>query len=337
MVTDRPGSDDQTRTGPPHPPDRTVTPPQPAGNPTATDSVTPPLIAADATPGDEPAPAQIDTTQAEGNPQPGPSPANQEDTPPTRVGRYTILREVARGGVGVVYRARDEEVGREVAVKLLQVRYRKQPAAVRRFVEEARITGRLQHPGVPPVFEVGETDDGSPFLTMKLIKRETLAELLSNGPAHHLIPAFEQVCLAVAYAHDRGVIHRDLKPSNVMVGAFGEVQVMDWGLAKVLFDPAQTEVGESTVPVDHTVIDDPPGRFGRAADPGRERARHPGLHGSGAGGWFGRAGRPAVGRVRSRRHPLRPTDGPAALHGRNGRVHATAGRSGESGSRLRPA
>src|SRR5262249_43914822 len=140
------------------------------------------------------------------------------------------------------------------AVKLLQTRHRQSPAAVRRFVDEARITARLQHPGIPPVFEVGDDKVAGPYLAMKLVKGKTLADLLAGQPGPHLLPAFEQVCQAVAYAHDRGVIHRDLKPSNVMVGAFGEVQVMDWGLARVLADrapKATSDAPEVTAIVGH--------------------------------------------------------------------------------------
>src|SRR5262249_7260722 len=102
-----------------------------------------------------------------------------------------------------------------------------------------QIMGQLQHPGIAPVHEVGELPDGRPFFSMKLIKGRNLAELLRErpAPAHELprfIAIFSQLCQAVAYAHSRGVIHRDLKPANIMVGAFGEVQVMDWGLAKVM-------------------------------------------------------------------------------------------------------
>src|SRR5262249_49499321 len=106
-----------------------------------------------------------------------------------------------------------------------------------RFLDEARITARLPHLGIPPVHEVGRLDDGRPFLAMKLIEGRTLHELLKQraSPADELprfVAIFGQVCQAVGYAHSRGVIHRDLKPHNVMVGAVGEVQVMDWGLAK---------------------------------------------------------------------------------------------------------
>jgi serine/threonine-protein kinase len=110
-------------------------------------------------------------------------------------------------------------------------------------VEEARIGGQLQHPGIVPVYELGRFPDLRPYFTMKLVKGRTLAEHLKARPdlSHdraRFLTIFEQVCQTVAYAHSKGVIHRDLKPGNVMVGAFGEVQVMDWGLAKVLSRPA---------------------------------------------------------------------------------------------------
>jgi len=153
---------------------------------------------------------------------------------------YALLGEIGQGGMGVVYRARDLELDREVAVKVLRGRYRAGSAAAARFLDEARITARLQHPGIPAVYRVGELPDARPFLAMKLIKGRTLDELLrAEGPgAARWLGAFESACHAVGYAHARGVIHRDLKPHNIMVGAFGEVQVMDWGLAKVLGDTA---------------------------------------------------------------------------------------------------
>ena len=159
--------------------------------------------------------------------------------PPEVVGRFRVLGQLARGGMGVVYRALDPQFDREVAVKVLAGRMSDRPDAVRRFLDEARITGQLQHPSVIPVHESGTLPDGRPFLVMKLIKGRTLEDLLKerDNPAAdcgRLLAVFEQVCQAVAYAHAHKVIHRDLKPANVMVGAFGEVQVMDWGLAKVL-------------------------------------------------------------------------------------------------------
>jgi WD40 repeat protein/serine/threonine protein kinase len=153
--------------------------------------------------------------------------------------RYVLGEEIARGGMGAVLRAFDTVLQREVAVKVLHEKYSPSSAAARRFDDEARITGQLQHPNIPAVHDLGALPDGRPFLAMKLIKGVTLEELLKTrtSPEHdrgRFVAVFEQICQAVAYAHAHDVIHRDLKPQNVMVGAFGEVQVMDWGLAKVL-------------------------------------------------------------------------------------------------------
>jgi tetratricopeptide (TPR) repeat protein len=167
--------------------------------------------------------------------------------------RYELLDEIARGAMGVVYRATDTALGREVAVKVLQDRFSPDSSAARRFLDEARITGQLQHPGIPPLHDVGARPDGRPFLAMKLIKGRTLDDLLRDRPdpaadRGRFVAAFEQVCQAVAFAHAHKVIHRDLKPHNVMVGAFGEVQVMDWGLAKVLTaGPAVARPADETV------------------------------------------------------------------------------------------
>jgi serine/threonine-protein kinase len=166
--------------------------------------------------------------------------AAAESWPP--VPGYEVLGVLGRGGMGVVYRAGDPAFGRTLAVKVLRDRLRGDAAAAHRFLDEARLCGQLQHPGVPSVHELGTLADGRPFFAMKLVQGDTLAALLAlrAGPAEELprfLAIFEQVCQTVAYAHSKGVIHRDLKPANVMVGAFGEVQVMDWGLAKVLAEP----------------------------------------------------------------------------------------------------
>jgi tetratricopeptide (TPR) repeat protein len=165
--------------------------------------------------------------------------------------------------MGVVYRATDTVLGREVALKALSERFGPASAAARRFANEARITGQLQHPGIPPVHDLGTLPDGRPVFAMKLIKGRTLDELLADrpGPGHdrgRFVAVFEVVCQAVAYAHSRNVIHRDLKPSNVMVGKFGEVQVMDWGLAKVLTAGGTPADGKRNQPPgDGTVIRTP--------------------------------------------------------------------------------
>ncbi len=154
-------------------------------------------------------------------------------------GRYTIVDEIDRGGMGVVYRAIDADMQRPLAVKVLLARDEPGGLAEERFLAEARITGQLQHPGIAPVHEIGRLEDGRPFFAMKLIAGRTLADLLKerSSPASELpnfLKIFEQIAQTLAYAHSEGIIHRDLKPGNVMVGAFGEVQVMDWGLARRL-------------------------------------------------------------------------------------------------------
>ncbi len=152
--------------------------------------------------------------------------------------RYRFDGEIARGGMGAVLRGRDVDLGRDLAVKVLLEKYVNRPDVARRFIEEAQIGGQLQHPGVVPVYDIGRFGD-RPFFTMKLVKGQTLAAILGertdpSADRSRLLGIALQVAQAMAYAHAKGVIHRDLKPANIMVGAFGEVQVMDWGLAKVL-------------------------------------------------------------------------------------------------------
>ncbi len=171
--------------------------------------------------------------------EPGPIVRPPGDNDDDRSIRYRIDGEIARGGMGSVLKGRDPDLGRDVALKVLRDDLRDDPGMVRRFVEEAQIGGQLQHPGIVPIYELGTFADLRPFFAMKLVKGHTLAELLEarDGPDDdrpRFLSIFESIAQTVAYAHARGVIHRDLKPSNVMVGSFGEVQVMDWGLAKVL-------------------------------------------------------------------------------------------------------
>jgi len=167
---------------------------------------------------------------------------------PVRPERYLIGPELARGGMGIVYRATDTVLNRAVAVKVLQNRFDPNSAVARRFATEAQITAQLQHPGIPPVHDRGALADGSPFLAMKLINGHTLDALLDQRPdpadgRGRFVAAFEQIAQAVAFAHTQRIIHRDLKPANVMVGDFGEVQVMDWGLAKQLDTAEPAEPG----------------------------------------------------------------------------------------------
>jgi tetratricopeptide (TPR) repeat protein len=153
--------------------------------------------------------------------------------------RYQFFGELARGGMGVVLRGRDRDLGRDLAFKVLRPDLADRPGVVQRFVEEAQLSSQLQHPGIVPVHDLGRFADGRPYFAMKLVNGHTLAALLTDRPnpaadRGRFVRHFLQVCQAVAYAHARGVVHRDLKPANVMVGAFDEVLVMDWGLAKVL-------------------------------------------------------------------------------------------------------
>jgi serine/threonine-protein kinase len=153
-------------------------------------------------------------------------------------GKYVVHGELGRGGVGAVHRGHDQDLGRDVAMKFLHERYQRDQGLLHRFVEEAQIGGQLQHPGIVPVYDLGIID-GRPFFTMKLVKGQTLAKKLAEraspaGDLRTFLSVFEDVCQTLAYAHARGVVHRDLKPANVMIGSFGEVQVVDWGMGKVL-------------------------------------------------------------------------------------------------------
>ena len=172
--------------------------------------------------------------------------SDEQPAPAERGDRYQLFGEIARGGMGAVFKGRDPDLGRDLAIKVLLESHEDKPELVRRFVEEAQIGGQLQHPGIVPVYELGAFADLRPYFTMKLVRGRTLSSLLAEreSPAHDLprfLSIFEAICQTVAYAHSRGVIHRDLKPSNVMVGSFGEVQVMDWGLAKVLKEGGVTD------------------------------------------------------------------------------------------------
>ncbi len=173
----------------------------------------------------------------------GPEPIQRPNSPEVPKSapdsRYQLQGEIARGGMGAIIRGRDTDLGRELAIKVLLDSHKNRPDVIQRFVEEAQIGGQLQHPGIAPVYELGQFADQRPYFSMKLVKGKTLATLLADRESiaterGKFLGIFGQVCHTMAYAHSRGVIHRDLKPSNIMVGAFGEVQVMDWGLAKVL-------------------------------------------------------------------------------------------------------
>ena len=173
------------------------------------------------------------------------------DEPDFSATRYRLIHELARGGMGVIYEAEDLELQRRVAIKVLATELASRDA-VERMRAEARVIARLEHPGIVPLHDAGTLPDGRVFYVMKLVRGRTLAETDN-------LRVFLRACEAVAFAHARGIVHCDLKPSNVMVGEFGEVLVMDWGVAKAIgeraaagtrgFMPPEQERGE---PLDAT-------------------------------------------------------------------------------------
>ncbi|MEM6691889.1 MAG: serine/threonine-protein kinase, partial [Planctomycetota bacterium] len=180
-----------------------------------------------------------------------PSQEPDKDSPPNSE-RYEYLTRVGRGGAGDVWRVFDTRANRTVAIKHLRNSHFAHSRSKARLLREALLTGRLQHPGIPPIYDFGETEDGATFFSMKLVEGVTFENILrsrteDSRDLNRMLKIFEQVTQTVAYAHSNGIIHRDLKPQNVMVGAFGEVQVMDWGMAKALEDQdeATTSANES--------------------------------------------------------------------------------------------
>jgi len=181
------------------------------------------------------------TLPASGNPDPSlPAAPIMKGTE-----RYQLAVEVARGGMGAILRVTDLSIKRTVAMKVALKDVAADPELIRRFTQEAELTGQLEHPNIVPVHDLSLDEEGQPFYTMKFVKGITLQAILTNlrqgdaatvaqYPLAHLLTVFQKVCDAVAFAHSKHVIHRDLKPENIMVGKYGEVLVMDWGLAKVV-------------------------------------------------------------------------------------------------------
>lgn len=157
--------------------------------------------------------------------------ASQPDLSATK---YKIVKELARGGMGTVYLAEDRELARQVAIKVLN------PPVIdeddrQRMLREAQVIARLEHPGIVPVHDVGMLDDGRIYYAMKYVRGRRLDEYVADRDSiNDRLRKFQAVCDAVAFAHSHGVVHRDLKPQNIMIGAFGEVLVLDWGVAKLM-------------------------------------------------------------------------------------------------------
>ncbi len=159
---------------------------------------------------------------------------------------YQFGPVLGRGGMGEIVMAHDERIGRDIAIKRMRT---ESPSDedVARFLREARIQARLEHPAIVPVHELGHDDDGQPFFTMKRLAGVTLADLLATTPPpprQRLLRAFVDMCNAVEFAHSRGIVHRDLKPANIMLGDFGEVYVLDWGLARTTSDAGDRSIAD---------------------------------------------------------------------------------------------
>jgi serine/threonine protein kinase len=160
--------------------------------------------------------------------------------------RYVLQEFLARGGMGVVYAAQDKTLNRRVAIKVLDSSD-SHSMLQERLMREARVLAQLEHPGIVPVHDAGTLADGRVFYVMKFVEGSRVDQFLNSGSSlPERLRLFLRICETVSFAHSRGILHRDLKPSNVMVGAFGEVLVIDWGLAKILrLDSAESS--EETV------------------------------------------------------------------------------------------
>jgi len=179
--------------------------------------------------------------------------------------KYEYLRDIASGGMGRVVLVKDRHLRRQVAMKLITDDQRLAQALRNRFIAEAQMTGQLEHPNIVPIHDLGVMSDGKCYFTMKLVRGETLGALfnrLATGDREtkakyslpRLLAIFQQIANGLGFAHARGIIHRDLKPDNIMIGEFGEVLIMDWGLAKSFraSAPAPQSGGNQT---DHDEID----------------------------------------------------------------------------------
>jgi len=151
-----------------------------------------------------------------------------EDRPDFSATRYELFEEIGRGGMGLVFRGRDRELARDVAIKVTAWSTAADAARLR---QEARTLAALEHPGIVPVHDVGQLPDGRVFTVMLLVRGDRLDVCAARLPLPDRLRLFDRICDTVSYAHARGIIHRDLKPANIMIGAFGQVLVLDWGIA----------------------------------------------------------------------------------------------------------
>ena len=218
-------------------------------------------------------------------------------------GKYLIIEEIARGGMGVVYKAFDNDIRRVVAMKVLAPEVSSTGQFVEKFIEEAQATGQLSHPHIVPIYDIGLTENGDVYYCMKYVEGMTLADVLSSlaeDPTKEsewslvrLLQVFQQVLMGAYFAHEKGVIHRDLKPANIMLGSFGEVLITDWGLAYILGESSQ-------VVTDRALAGSATPRVGRLGH------SHVHVAGTGSGAYTG--DRPTQRHLRSGRYPVRNPD-----------------------------
>lgn len=194
-----------------------------------------------------------------------PSRHDSKFAPGDRVDRYELAREHGKGGFGLVWQADDRKLGRPVALKQLNERFASQPEFRRRFITEARVSARLEHPGIVPVYDMGNIESDAPYYTMKLVRGETLddairglhEQAMTRGERAvgrlRLLNVFLSVVRTMQYCHAHGIVHRDLKPQNIILGDYGETIILDWGLAKTL----ETDDSPTDTVVQQAMGDDP--------------------------------------------------------------------------------
>ncbi|MDP7035059.1 MAG: serine/threonine-protein kinase, partial [Planctomycetota bacterium] len=192
---------------------------------------------------------------------PPPSEENRT-TPFPKLSRYSNPQKIGEGNMGLVFKATDPRLDREIAVKILRPNHKNDPLLHKKFQNEARSLGQLDHPHIIPIFDMGQTGESLPFFTMKKVEGKTLAEHLATlgnnqktasyrYDGTRLLYLFLKVCEALSFAHFQGIIHRDLKPENIMLGPYGEVLITDWGLARQI-QPAPEEGESETSPHTHS-------------------------------------------------------------------------------------